>query len=134
MTDNGIFSRNQLKYIAALAMLIDHVGYLFLSVDTPAGFLCRLIGRLTCPIMCFFLAEGFAHTSSRKKYAVRLLGFAIVSQPVYSLMKTGKLFSTSFNMLFTLLIAFLILWCYEDIPHSIWKWLPILALLFVARY
>lgn len=134
MNNYGVFSRNQLKYIAALAMLTDHFGYLFLSVETPLGFLCRLIGRLTCPIMCYFLAQGFAYTSSRKKYALRLLAFAILSQPIFSVLKSGTFFSTSLNMLFTLLVSFLILWCYEDIPHSIWKWVPILALLFVARY
>ena len=115
-------------------MLIDHIGLLFFSIATPVGFLCRMIGRLTCPIMCYFLAEGFVHTSSRKKYALRLLTFALISQPAFSLLRQGDLLSTKLNMLFTLLISFLILWCYKSIPHKIWKWIPMLMLLFVARY
>ena len=80
-------NRTQLKYIAALAMLIDHIGAFFIPVTTPIGALCRIIGRLTAPIMCFFLAEGYEHTRSKLKYGIRLLIFALVSQPFYAFLK-----------------------------------------------
>ena len=33
--------------------------------------------------MCFFLVEGYRYTHSRKKYALRLLIFALISQVPY---------------------------------------------------
>ena len=39
----------------------------------------HIIGRLTCPIMCYFIAEGYYYTKSFQKYALRLFLLAIVS-------------------------------------------------------
>ena len=58
----------------------------------------RLFGRLTAPIMAFFIAEGFQHTRSRKKYLLRLAVFGLISQPFYYL-----LFYGSFSMIGILL-------------------------------
>ena len=59
--------RNQIKYLAIIAMLLDHIGMFFLSAGLPeapfpqilAYSLLRVVGRLTAPIMLFFLVEGF---------------------------------------------------------------------------
>lgn len=64
-----------LKLIAVAAMTIDHVGYLFF----PSYTLLRVIGRITFPIMGFFIAHGFMHTRSVKNYALRLLLFSLIS-------------------------------------------------------
>ena len=74
-----------LKWIAVITMVIDHIGaailektYFFLSADIQkADFLFRKIGRLSFPIFCFLLVEGFYHTRSRKKYLVNILLFAL---------------------------------------------------------
>ena len=55
-------NRNTLKYIAVIAMLADHIALAFVGMNNPAGVIMRVIGRLTAPIMCYFLAEGFFHT------------------------------------------------------------------------
>ncbi len=125
-------SRTQLKYIAALAMIIDHIGMFFIPITTPLGALCRIVGRLTAPIMCFFLAEGFRHTSSRKKYALRLLIFAVISQFAYSLSHYHTLLTANMNMIFTLFISFLVLTVYEEEKSSALKWLLIFALVAVS--
>lgn len=125
-------SRTQLKYIAALAMVIDHVGMFFIPITTPLGALCRIVGRLTAPIMCFFLAEGFRHTSSRKKYALRLLIFAVISQFAYSLSHYHTLFTANMSMIFTLFISFLVLTVYEEEKSTSLKWLLIFALIAVS--
>ena len=111
---------NTLKYIAALAMLLDHVAMLFLPEASPWSIVLRTVGRLTCPVMCFLLAEGFCHTSSRKKYALRLGLFALIAQPAYAFAHEGN-FSTLFtdwNMLFTLLLSFCMLWGLSDLRRS----------------
>ncbi len=47
------FSAASLKYIALLAMTIDHIAFVFVPSDTALHFLMRLFGRLTAPIMSF---------------------------------------------------------------------------------
>jgi len=69
-----------LKIIALVAMIIDHIGAVF---PEYAPFEFRLIGRLTFPIFVYLIAEGFRHTRSPKKFLVRLLAFAIISEPFY---------------------------------------------------
>lgn len=102
------FSAVSLKYIALLAMTIDHIAFVFVPSDTALYFCMRLFGRLTAPIMSFFISEGFIHTSSRKKYLQRLLAFAVVSQPFYFLMVFSRPpentfeFLTNLNVMFTL--------------------------------
>ena len=52
---------NTIKLIAILAMTVDHVAWL-LFPGYPKDALpvvMHIIGRLTCPIMCFFIAEGY---------------------------------------------------------------------------
>ncbi|MFW6387019.1 MAG: TraX family protein [Bacillota bacterium] len=65
-----------LKLIAAAAMLIDHVGYLYF----PGQIGYRMIGRLALPLFAFFITEGFRKTSDINKYLLRLFIFALLSQ------------------------------------------------------
>jgi uncharacterized membrane protein len=60
-------NRNQLKYIAIVAMLIDHIAWAFVPTYTVLGEVMHFIGRLTGPVMAYFLAEGYIHTHDRKK-------------------------------------------------------------------
>lgn len=61
----------QLKLLALIIMTIDHI-YYFGSALRPMPEILTLIGRIAAPIFVFFVAEGFAHTRSRKKYLLRL--------------------------------------------------------------
>ncbi len=45
----------------------------------------HIIGRLTAPIMMFFVAEGYFHTRNIKKYLFRLFVFAIISHFAYAI-------------------------------------------------
>lgn len=76
-------SAHALKTIAVAAMLIDHLGAAFYPLDNVPGFAMRIIGRLTAPIMCFFIAEGYHRTRSIKRYAVRLGIFALISHVAF---------------------------------------------------
>lgn len=75
-TDTGL-----LKIVAFITMLTDHAGYLFF----PEALWLRAVGRIAFPIFCYCLVFGFFHTRNVKKYMLRVLIFAVVSQPFYTL-------------------------------------------------
>ena len=115
-------------------MVIDHIGMIFVPITSGAplpGALFRIIGRLTFPIMCYFLVEGYVHTSNRKKYGARLLCFGLISQIPYALMCYGRVvgegetrWSTigkaflhpDFNVILGLFFIFLMLYVYDMVP------------------
>lgn len=71
--------RQFLQIVAALTMLIDHIGAVFFP--TVLGF--RAIGRLSFPLFAFGIAQGVAHTSDFRKYFLRILVTAVLSQTIY---------------------------------------------------
>lgn len=74
-----IFSGNALKIIAAAAMLIDHIGFLFFPFSHAW---MRCVGRLAFPLFAFFIAEGCRYTKNRARYFCLLAGLAIACQAV----------------------------------------------------
>ena len=76
---------NALKLIAIVAMTVDHVAWLlFPGYSTaPIAVFMHIIGRMTCPMMCYFIAEGYHYTHSVRRYAARLFGFAFLSHFAY---------------------------------------------------
>lgn len=91
-----------LKLIACVTMLIDHIG----AVLVPHMGL-RIIGRLAFPIYCFLLAEGVAHTRNPKKYGIRLLIGALLSELPFDLLFFGRLTLEHQSVMVTLLLGFL---------------------------
>ena len=82
----GGFNANQLKIIAILAMTADHlVSVIFPNYPKDWWILgIHILGRLTAPIMWFFIAEGYFYTKNLKKYAGRLFFFALISHFAYN--------------------------------------------------
>ena len=78
--------REQLKIIAVIAMTADHLAWVIWPGYTRAIPVIALhcIGRITAPIMWYFIAEGYFHTRSIKRYALRLLAFAVISHFAYA--------------------------------------------------
>lgn len=127
-------SSSTLKLIAIVTMLIDHIGaavlepylmqkglfhagYIFsLNYWNQAGSLLhiyiifRYIGRIAFPIFCFLLVEGFYHTRNRKKYAIRLFIFALLSEIPFDLAFSQKFFDWGHqNVFFTLFLGLCVL-------------------------
>lgn len=126
----GIWNASQLKLIAVVSMLIDHTGlvfvgeYLYPRAENQAHVWyiyegMRGIGRLAFPIFVFFLVQGFVHTRNRKRYAVRLLIFSLVSEIPFDLAFFGTPFYFYYqNVGWELLFAFLMLVVVERIERS----------------
>ncbi len=74
-----------LKLIAIAAMTVDHVTWALFPGLQRVWYVMALhvVGRLTAPIMWFFLAEGSYWTRNPKKYILRLGAFAVVSHFAY---------------------------------------------------
>ena len=129
-----VLNRNQLKYIAIIAMVIDQIGAFFIPSSMVIYSVCRFIGKITAPLMCYFLVEGYNYTSSKTKYLVRLGSFAIISQFAFSLAISNKIFIFKFNMIFTLFVCFLVLLSYEKIRNKLVKWIVILSLILISDF
>lgn len=86
-TQKGL-TGNALKLIAIVAMTVDHLAWLLLPgyrIDALTLGL-HVIGRLTAPIMMYFIVEGYYYTKNLKKYILRMAVFALVSHFAYALM------------------------------------------------
>ena len=70
-----------LKLIAALSMLLDHIGVILF----PDLEILRILGRLACPIYAFCIAEGFRYTRDRRKYFLRIFILGLLCQIVYTI-------------------------------------------------
>ena len=105
---------HKIKYLAVLSMILDHMASVLFAPDAIGYIILKLIGRIAAPAMCFALAQGFIHTSDRKKYFLRLIIFAGISQIPYSYYMSGTIWFPSGNMLFTLACSLLIL---EVVEH-----------------
>ena len=82
---NKKLNSNHLKIIAIIAMTIDHFSDLIFPgfPTNPLAIFLHIIGRLTAPIMWFFICEGYSHTHNVKKYIFRLFIFVIISHFAY---------------------------------------------------
>ncbi|OKH21168.1 TraX family protein [Chroogloeocystis siderophila 5.2 s.c.1] len=90
-----------IKLLAAIFMVIDHVGIVFF----PQVFIFRVIGRLSFPLFAWLLAQGERYTRSFGRYLQRLVLLGLLSQPLYVLTLSG----TRLNILFTLSLGLIIL-------------------------
>src|SRR5699024_11540709 len=106
-----ILNRDAIKYIAMFTMLLNHIAQIFMA---PGGFWILVltdVGDFTAPVMCWFLVQGYGYTRSKKRYGLRLAAFAALSELPFCLAFTHGAVRSYYgmNMIFTLLLCFLIL-------------------------
>ncbi len=100
-----------LKFIAIMAMVIDHAGLFFF----PHILAFRIIGRIAFPIFAWLIANGARHTGNKSKYLIRLFLFALISQPFYYLVYLNRNFSyVQLNVIFTLIIGLLAIFIVQN--------------------
>lgn len=80
-----VLNSNILKLIAIVAMTLDHLAWAIWEgfSTNAAALIMHILGRLTCPIMCYFIAEGYHYTKNLKRYIARMFLFAIISHFPY---------------------------------------------------
>jgi UPF0716 family protein affecting phage T7 exclusion len=120
---------NQLRLIAVISMIIDHIGALLwehgignwlntlhtsleiYQIWFLVNRILRTIGRIAFPVFAFLLVIGYLHTRDWKKYALRLAAVAVISELPFDWVRTGRLCIswTVQNTVFTLLLGLLML-------------------------
>ena len=103
-----------LKIIAMISMVIDHLGDMFFG----GALWMRMIGRIAMPIFAFCIAEGYSHTSDRKRYLMRMGLFALISEIPFDLAFSGKPELGHQNIMFTFFLSIIALMLHDRITGS----------------
>lgn len=118
-------SGNAIKTIAIVCMVIDHVAWAFVPTFSALGQVMHLFGRVTAPVMCFFIAEGYAHTHDVNQYFKRLLIFAIISDIPFMVFERSN---QVHNVIFTLLLGLMVIRLWDKVPNKFLKILLVAVL------
>lgn len=145
-------SNSTLKLIAIITMFIDHIAavviYAMLMqasrglMQVPpmlwdAYDIMRQIGRVAFPIFCYLLVEGFQRTGDQYRYALRLLGFAFLSEIPFDLALSNVVFETRYqNVMFTLFLGLCVMIVCDRLESLQWNrwltWLLEVVVMFVG--
>lgn len=136
----------QLKWIATITMLIDHIGAIIVSevawqqginlfnasLFEPIVLLywaLRLIGRLSFTLYAFLLVEGFVHTRNKVKYSALLFVFFLISEIPFDLALHNAPFNMSNQNIFLTLFLGVLMMSTIDYFHQKGKWVGYLIVL-----
>ncbi len=104
-----------LHILALIFMLCDHLW----ATVIPGSTWLTCVGRLAYPIFAFKIAEGYRHTRNFKKYALRMLLFALISEIPFNLMYgSSVIYPFHQNVMWTFLIALLCLRWMDNIRRK----------------
>ncbi len=118
-----------LHIIAMTLMLMDHLWATLL----PAREWLTCAGRVAFPIFAFMAVEGYFHTRSFKKYILRMLMFAVLSEIPFDLMYGGTWFyPVHQNLIWTFLLGLLGVWLMEQVRKKGKTWMYLLVCVLVV--
>lgn len=111
---------------AMLLMLCDHL-QLTLLPDLP---ILRCVSRLAFPLFAFMAVEGYLHTRSLKKYLLRLLMLAVISEVPFDLLVSGSVFDPMHqNVIWTIILGLCCIRAFENISADLKKMLSAVVII-----
>lgn len=111
---------------AMLLMLCDHL-QLTLLPDLP---ILRCVGRLAFPLFAFMAVEGYLQTRSLKKYLLRLLMLAVISEIPFDLLVSGSVFDPMHqNVIWTIILGLCCIRAFENISADLKKMLSAVVII-----
>ncbi|MCL2195730.1 MAG: conjugal transfer protein TraX [Oscillospiraceae bacterium] len=118
------FNAFQLKWIAIVGMVLNHISIAFDGViphwiDVPIF----AAGGLTFPIMAYFAVEGYRHTRSLEQYTGRLALFGAIAIPFHALVFSGW----GLNIMFTIIVGLFCLWLHDKMAKMRWQFWVLFA-------
>lgn len=158
-TENRVLTTNLLKIIAAISMVLDHVGfYLVPEEQFYLQLLLRGLGRLAFPIFAYCIAEGCRYTSNRKKrfWVIFTMGvgcelfittyniintwgkdiFVLFKEDFFSTLGVIRTTCVEGNIFLTFSCSILLIYIMQEIKKAItrknWKNTALLGLLFAV--
>ena len=113
-------SSSALHVIAMIFMLCDHLW----ATLIPGNQWLTCLGRLAFPMFAYMAVEGYFHTGNLKRYVLRLLLFAVISEIPFNLMYSSSLiYPFHQNVLWTLLLGIGLIQVNEHVAKKGKLWL-----------
>ena len=113
-----------LHVLAMAFMLCDHLW----ATVIPGNRWLTDLGRLAFPIFAFLIVEGYFHTGNLRRYALRLLALALLSEIPFDLMYGGSvMYPYHQNVLWTFLMGLGLIHLNEKTRKSGKRWLRIIT-------
>jgi hypothetical protein len=97
-----IINGNDIKLLAALLMLIDHIGLMLL----PQIVALRDIGRIAMPLFAYMVAEGCRYTKDKIKHFALIFVLGIICQIVYYIFDGSLFINILLNFSLSILIIY----------------------------
>lgn len=105
---------NGLKFLAAVLMVIDHVGFMFF----PNQLLFRYVGRLSMPLFAFAISEGCRYTKNKTRHFLLIFCLAVICQVVYYFFDNGSLYMC---ILVTFSVSILVIYAMQFFKKSLFE-------------
>jgi len=120
----------EIKKLAIIAMTIDHIAWLLPLDNMAIPYFMHVFGRITAPIMWFFIAEGCHYTKDWKRYFTRMLVFAVISHFAYCFYEGYPYHVLYTSVMWSLALSILLIKLIETERIPSWgKLLPIILLI-----
>lgn len=111
-----------IKWAAMFFLIVDHAS-LALFDNIEIG---RILGRIAFPLFAYMIAVGAQYSSNPRKYLVRLVIFACISEIPFDLLVSNVPFDFRYaNVLFTFSIALGSLLIIKRLGSSVFVWIGV---------